>query len=71
MLKREILDPQGQAVEQALPALGFSGVTQVRIGKHVELTVDGDADEQVVRRMAEALLANPVIEDFSVRVLDD
>jgi phosphoribosylformylglycinamidine synthase subunit PurS len=71
MLKREILDPQGQAVEQALPALGFTGISQVRIGKHVELTVEGDADEQAVRRMAEALLANPVIEDFSVRVLDD
>ncbi len=69
MLKREILDPQGQAVERALPALGFSGVSDVRIGKHVELTVsDGDA-EVAVRRVAEALLANPVIEEFSVHVL--
>jgi len=73
MLKREILDPQGQAVERALPALGFDGVSDVRIGKHVELTVtDGDGDgEQAARRMAEALLANPVIEEFSVRVLPD
>jgi phosphoribosylformylglycinamidine synthase len=71
MLKREILDPQGQAVERALPALGFEGVSDVRIGKHVELTV-GDADgEQAARRMAEALLANPVIEEFSVRLLPD
>jgi phosphoribosylformylglycinamidine synthase subunit PurS len=71
MLKREILDPQGQAVERALPALGFDGVSDVRIGKHVELTVgDGDG-EQAVRRMAEALLANPVIEEFSVRLLPD
>ncbi len=71
MLKREILDPQGQAVERALPALGFDGVSDVRVGKHVELTVrDGDA-ERAARRMAEALLANPVIEEFSVRLLPD
>jgi phosphoribosylformylglycinamidine synthase subunit PurS len=71
MLKREILDPQGQAVERALPSLGFDGVSCVRIGKHVELTVrDGDG-EQAARRMAEALLANPVIEEFSVRLLPD
>jgi phosphoribosylformylglycinamidine synthase PurS subunit len=71
MLKREILDPQGQAVERALPALGFEGVSDVRIGKHVELTVrDGDG-EQAARRMAEALLANPVIEEFSMRLLPD
>ena len=71
MLKREILDPQGQAVERALPSLGFSGVSDVRIGKHVELTVrDGDG-EQAARQVAEALLANPVIEEFSVRLLPD
>ena len=71
MLKREILDPQGQAVERALPSLGFHGVSDVRIGKRVELTVrDGDG-EQTARRMAEALLANPVIEEFSVRLLPD
>ena len=71
MLKREILDPQGQAVERALPSLGFGGISDVRIGKHVELTVrDGDG-EQAARRVAEALLANPVIEEFSVRLLPD
>jgi phosphoribosylformylglycinamidine synthase subunit PurS len=71
MLKREILDPQGQAVERALPSLGFDGVSGVRIGKHVELTVrDGDG-EQAARQVAEALLANPVIEEFSVRLLPD
>ena len=71
MLKREILDPQGQAVERALPSLGFVGVSDVRIGKHVELTVrDGDG-ERTARQMAEALLANPVIEEFSVRLLPD
>ncbi|HZD00282.1 MAG TPA: phosphoribosylformylglycinamidine synthase subunit PurS [Actinomycetes bacterium] len=69
MLKREILDPQGQAVERALPALGFSGVSEVRVGKHVELTVSDDDAETAARRVAEALLANPVIEEFSVHVL--
>ncbi len=69
MLKPEILDPQGQAVERALPSLGFSGVTGVRIGKHVELECDDAADlEQRVAAMAERLLANPVIETFTVTV---
>ena len=71
MLKREILDPQGQAVERALPSLGFAGVSDVRIGKHVELTVSDGDGELAARRMAEALLANPVIEEFSVRLLPD
>ena len=69
MLKHEILDPQGQAVERALPELGFSGVSDVRVGKHVELTVEGGDAETAARQVAEALLANPVIEEFSVRVL--
>jgi phosphoribosylformylglycinamidine synthase subunit PurS len=70
MLKREILDPQGQAIEQALPALGFEGVSDVRVGKHIELTVEHDEVEATVRSLAEQLLANPVIEEFTVRVLD-
>jgi phosphoribosylformylglycinamidine synthase PurS subunit len=49
MLKREILDPQGQAVERALPELGFEGVSGVRIGKHVELEVDGGDPEAAAR----------------------
>ena len=71
MLKREILDPQGQAVERALPALGFEGVSDVRVGKHVELTIEHDDVDATVRRMAEQLLANPVIEEFTVRVLEE
>jgi phosphoribosylformylglycinamidine synthase len=71
MLKREILDPQGQAVERALPSLGFAGVSDVRIGKHVELTVSDGDGELAARQVAEALLANPVIEEFSVRLLPD
>ncbi|MHB1614038.1 MAG: phosphoribosylformylglycinamidine synthase subunit PurS [Actinomycetes bacterium] len=71
MLKPEILDPQGQAVAAALPRLGFDGIVRVRQGKRFELTVDGEVtDDRIaeVRRAAETLLANPVIEDFTVRV---
>jgi phosphoribosylformylglycinamidine synthase subunit PurS len=71
LLKPEILDPQGQAILGALPALGISGVRSVRQGKHFEVELDGAADSEAldrVRRMAETLLANPIIEDFVVRV---
>ncbi len=61
--KEGILDPQGQAVEQALPALGFSGVTNVHIGRLVELDVEDPAE---VPAMCEKLLANPLIEDYEV-----
>ncbi|MFC9976792.1 phosphoribosylformylglycinamidine synthase subunit PurS [Spirillospora sp. NPDC050679] len=72
MLKPEILDPQGQAIARKLPQLGFEGVAAVRQGKRFEVEVDGPADEaavEKVRKIAETLLANPVIEDFEVRVL--
>ncbi|MGI5285907.1 phosphoribosylformylglycinamidine synthase subunit PurS [Nonomuraea polychroma] len=71
MLKPEILDPQGQAIARALPRLGFSGVAAVRQGKRFEVELEGPADEAAlaeVRKMAETLLANTVIEDYSVRV---
>ncbi len=68
MLKPEILDPQGQAVARALPSLGVDGVTGVRIGKHVEIDFDGEPDLERARQIADRLLANPVIEDFRVRV---
>jgi phosphoribosylformylglycinamidine synthase subunit PurS len=71
MLKPEILDPQGKAVQGALPRLGFEGVRDVRQGKRFELEIDGDLDEErlaQVHEIAERLLSNPVIEDFSVRV---
>ncbi|GAA4916238.1 phosphoribosylformylglycinamidine synthase [Nonomuraea thailandensis] len=71
MLKPEILDPQGQAIARALPRLGFSGVSAVRQGKRFEIELDGPADEAAldeVRKMAETLLANTVIEDYTVRV---
>jgi phosphoribosylformylglycinamidine synthase subunit PurS len=68
MLKPEILDPQGQAIVRALPTLGFEEVTAVRQGKHFELEVGGDDPEGVARQVAETLLANPIIEDFTVTV---
>jgi phosphoribosylformylglycinamidine synthase subunit PurS len=61
--KEGILDPQGQAVEKALPALGFEGVANVRVGRMVELEVE---DASRVPEMCERLLANPLIEDYEV-----
>jgi phosphoribosylformylglycinamidine synthase PurS subunit len=66
-LKPEILDPQGQAILGALGRLGYAGVTGVRQGKHFELDVADGTDESVVAQIAETLLANPVIEDFTIR----
>ena len=71
MLKPEILDPQGKAVQGALPRLGFAGITDVRQGKRFELEVEGDLTDAKlaeVHEIAEKLLSNPVIEDFSVYV---
>jgi phosphoribosylformylglycinamidine synthase len=70
MLKPEILDPQGQAVANALPRLGVSGVESVRIGKRIEIEFAGDADLERAQEIADRLLANPVIEDFTIRVED-
>lgn len=69
MLKPEILDPQGQAIANALPTLGFSAITAVRQGKRFEVEVDGELTDEVlaeVTRAAGTLLSNPVIEDFAV-----
>ncbi|MBA3989644.1 MAG: phosphoribosylformylglycinamidine synthase subunit PurS [Propionibacteriales bacterium] len=71
MLKPEILDPQGKAVHGALSRLGFDGVVDVRQGKRFELELEGDVTEErlaEVRKAAETLLSNPVIEDYTVRV---
>jgi phosphoribosylformylglycinamidine synthase PurS subunit len=71
MLKPEILDPQGQAVQSALRRLGFESVSEVRQGKRFEIEVDGPVDDALRARaeeMAATLLANLVIEDFTVRV---
>ena len=61
--KEGILDPQGQTVERALPALGFDGVSDVRVGRLVELNVE---DESRLPEICERLLANPLIEDYEI-----
>ncbi|WP_460868538.1 phosphoribosylformylglycinamidine synthase subunit PurS [Rhodococcus aerolatus] len=67
MPKPEILDPQGQAIAGALPRLGFAGVTDVRQGKRFELEVADDVDDATLDQIAETLLANTVIEEWTVR----
>ena len=73
LLKRELLDPQGRATERALPGLGFDGVSDVRIGKHLELDVDADGDELAARveAMCAGFLTNPVVETYRWRVITD
>ncbi len=65
--KEGILDPQGQTVERALPALGFEGVSDVRVGRLVELEV---RDPARMDEMCEKLLANPLVEDYEVVLLE-
>ncbi len=65
--KEGILDPQGQTVERALPALGFAGVSHVRVGRLVELEAE---DPERLDEICERLLANTLIEDYEVELLD-
>jgi phosphoribosylformylglycinamidine synthase subunit PurS len=65
--KEGILDPQGKAVERALPALGFEGVGHVRVGRMVELEAE---DPARLPELCEKLLANPLIEDFEIESID-
>jgi phosphoribosylformylglycinamidine synthase subunit PurS len=70
-LKEGIADPQGQTIERALPALGYEGVSEVRVGKLIELSVDASSEEDArtrVMEMCERLLANPVIESYEVKI---
>jgi phosphoribosylformylglycinamidine synthase subunit PurS len=70
--KAGILDPQGQAVERALPALGYEGVSNVHVGRMVELDVPGNGDVAGrVAEMCEKLLSNPLIESYEVEALSD
>jgi phosphoribosylformylglycinamidine synthase len=66
MPKAEILDPQGQAIVGALGRLGYSGISSVRQGKRFELEVDDSIDNAAVAEIAESLLANTVIENWTV-----
>lgn len=66
VMKPEILDPQGQAILNALGRLGIEGVRSVRQGKHFELEMDDGVEDAELTRIADTLLANPVIEDFTI-----
>ncbi len=66
--KAGILDPQGATVERALPTLGFGAVANVHIGRLVELDVEEPAQ---LERMCELLLANPLVEDYEVELVDE
>jgi phosphoribosylformylglycinamidine synthase len=69
--KEGILDPQGQAVERALPALGYDGVSNVHVGRMVELDVPDDDVPARVAEMCEKLLANPLVESYEVESLNN
>ena len=72
LLKPEILDPQGRAIEAALPGLGHEGVDGVRVGKHLELDVDAEGEqlEATVAQLCDDFLVNPIIETWSWRVVE-
>jgi phosphoribosylformylglycinamidine synthase PurS subunit len=68
-LKPGLLDPQGKAVEGTLPAMGWTNVRGVRVGRHVELTIEAESEQAAqaqAEEMAQRLLSNPVIEDFQI-----
>jgi phosphoribosylformylglycinamidine synthase len=67
VLKPEILDPQGQAIQGALGRLGFAGINSVRQGKHFELDVEDGVEDETLTKLSDTLLANPVIETFTIR----
>jgi len=71
-LKNGVLDPQGKAVEHALGTLGFEGVGEVRIGKYIELELNDEADKtkENIENMCKQLLANTVIENFDVEIVE-
>lgn len=71
MLKNGVLDPQGEAIRHALGALGFDGVEGVRQGKVIELDLAEGATKQDVTDMCEKLLANTVIESYTIEALDE
>ena len=65
-LKPGVLDAQGQAVRQGLHALGYEGVSEVRVGKHIEITMPDEASIDEINAMCERFLANPLIEEWHV-----
>ena len=72
-LKEGVLDPQGKAVHHALDSLGFRDVKDVRIGKQIVLKLDAKSKEEAlkeVEKMSETLLANTVIEDYTIEIVE-
>ena len=72
MPRHGILDPQGRAVENALPQLGASSVHDVRVGRRIELTVEAGSEaaaRAVVERLVGELLANPLVEDWQIELV--
>jgi phosphoribosylformylglycinamidine synthase subunit PurS len=70
-LREGIADPEGSTIERALPALGFSGVADVKAGKSFRMTIEADSDEAALEKataLGERLLSNPVIEDAKARL---
>jgi len=70
-LKKDVLDPQGSVIANSLKSLGFDGVKDVRQGKYIEITLDDNDKNSAIKRineMCEKLLANTVIEDYSVEI---
>ncbi len=68
-LKQGVLDPQGKAAHHALESLGFSGISDVRIGKQIVLDIDSSIASENIKEMCETLLANTVIEDYDFEIL--
>ncbi len=65
-LKPGVLDPQGRAVHHALEGIGFAGITDVRVGRLIELDVSEGTDHATIQQMCEKLLANTVVESFTI-----
>ena len=70
-LKNGVLDPQGKAIHNALENLNFSGVNDVRAGKLIELDVESSVSEDQVSAMCEKLLANTVIENYQIELVEE
>lgn len=72
-LKKEVLDPQGDAVRKGLASMGFKEVQDVRVGKYIELKIDANQKNEAEKRLDEMcskLLANPIIEEYSVELVE-
>jgi phosphoribosylformylglycinamidine synthase PurS subunit len=73
-LKEGLLDPEGKTIQDSLPTMGWTNVSDVRVGKHIELTVEAPTEAEaasLVQDMAERLLSNPVIEDFRIHAVEE